>query len=136
MDENGWEDRSGRMPSGLSGLDRASLDEAAVAALAGEGAVPDHCGAPHEYRANGAADLEALVRGVVARVVEVGGAEGAAGCGVEQDDVGITAGLDGALPGQAEEPCGCGREEIDQSLRRDSVAADALRPGDRQQCLD
>src|SRR5258707_911505 len=81
----------------------APLDECAVTALADEGAVANDRAAADEDRPNGALHLEALVRRVVARVVEVLGADRPAGGWVEEDDVGVAADLDRALPIEAEQ---------------------------------
>ena len=56
-------------------LDRPSLDEPTEPALTDEGAVADRRLAADEDRADGPRDLDPLVRRVVARVVEVGGAD-------------------------------------------------------------
>ena len=86
--------------------------------------------------ANGAADLETLVRRVVARVVEVGGAQRSPGLGIEDDDVGVAPDLDRALAGEAE-PCRRGRgEEVDHALERQAPARDALAVDEREQGLD
>ena len=64
---------------------------------------------------------EALVRRVVAGVVQVGGAQGPSGGRVEEHEVGIAAGLDGALARQAEQPRRRGREQVDQALDRQAT---------------
>ena len=96
---------TGRSPGGdrVSSVDRATLDEPAEAALADEGAVADDGPAADEDRPDRSRDVEALVRRVVARVVEVGGPDRPAGGRVEEDEVGVAADLDRALPAEAEQ---------------------------------
>ena len=66
-----------------------------------EGAVADHRPAADEHVAHRALDGQALVRRVVARVVEVGGADRPPGGRVEQDEVGVATDLDRALRARA-----------------------------------
>ena len=80
--------------------------------------------------------VEALVRRVVAGVVEVGGADRPARRGVEQDEIGVAPDLDGALAREAEQ-AGRGRgEQVDQPLDGEAALGDALGVDDRQERLD
>src|SRR5207237_4841807 len=102
-----------------SGLDGASLDEAAVAALADELPIADDGATADEHRSNGALHLEAFVRCVVAGVMEVGGAEGSAGRGIEEHQVRIATDLDRALPGEPEEAGRRRGDEVHEPLDRE-----------------
>src|SRR5258707_14757105 len=77
-----------------SAAGRRSFHEPAVAALTDEGPVAYHRPAAQEDRADRAAQLEAFVRRVIARVMEVGGAKGPPRCRVEEHEVGVAADLD------------------------------------------
>ena len=91
---------------------------------------------PDEDVAHGALDRDALVRRVVARVVEVRGADRPPGGRVEQDEVGVPADLERAL---AREPEPTGRrrgQQVDHPLDGEPTARDALPVEERQQGLD
>ncbi len=80
--------------------------------------------------------LEALVRGVVARVVEVRGTDRAARGRVEEHDIRVTPDLEGTLRCEAEPSGRRRREQVDHPLDGDAAAGHALRVEDRQQRLD
>ena len=83
-----WSHQPGRSGSLHIGSGPTSTDEATRT---------DDVAAADEHIADRAGDDEALVGRVVARVVEVGGVDRAAGGRVEQDDVGVATDLEGAL---------------------------------------
>src|SRR5438093_6758046 len=109
-----WASRLISRPSGDLPAGGSTLDEAAEAALADEGAVADHRAAAHEDRADGAGYVEALVGRVVAGVVEVAGPKGSAGGGIEQDEVRVAPQLARPLALQAAESGRCRGNEIVQ----------------------
>ena len=94
--------------------------------VADEGAVADDRAAADEDRADRAGDLEALVRRVVAGVVQVGGADRSPRGRVEQHEVGIAPDLDRALAREAEQARRRRRQQVDHALDRDPALRDAL----------
>ena len=95
-----------------------------------EGAVADDGAAADEDGADRAGELEALVGRVVARVVEVGGAQRAPRRRVEQDEVGVAAGLDRALALEPEQAGRRRRQRRRPSARRS--AGPSRRPRSRR----
>ena len=75
-----------------------TLDEPSEPTAADEYAVADDRPAPHEHAANRADCLEPFVRGVVAGVMQVDGADRPSRGRIEQDEVGVTSWLDRSLP--------------------------------------
>jgi len=120
--------------SGAAGA--ASFDEPAVATLADMGAVTDDRAAADKYRADGTAELEALVWRVVAGVVELACPQRPPRGWVEQDEVGIPPDLDCALALEPEQACGRRGEQVDHPLERESRFCHAFAVRDRKQRLD
>src|SRR4029077_14184074 len=79
---------------GLGHRLEATLHEPPEPPLADEPAIPDDERSPDDRRPDAARDPEALVRGVVTRVVEVGSPERPPDPWIEQDEVGIATDLD------------------------------------------
>ena len=80
-------------------------------------------GAADEDDADRARDRQALVRRVVARVVEVGGPDRPARRRVEEHEVGVLADLDRTLVGQPERARRGRREQVDHPLDGDPAAS-------------
>ena len=93
----------------------------AEAASADERAVADDGSAAEEDGADGTVHLEALVRRVVARVVEVGGADRPPSGRVEEDDIGILASFGRAFGRQPERRAGVVE-------RRSTIRSRVMRP--------
>src|SRR5207249_7689755 len=84
----------------------------------------------------GARRLQAFEWRVVARVVQVAGADGPARRRVEDDQIGIAADLERALVREAKTPRWGGRKQVDHPLQGQASARDALRVQDGEQGLD
>ncbi len=116
--------------------DRATLDEPAEAPATDERTGADDRPPAHEHVPHRARDSQPFVWRVVARVVEIGGADGPLRSRVEQHEVRVTSDLDRSLGPQSEPGGGRRRQQVDHPLETDPALGHALAVEDREQRFD
>src|SRR5579883_304371 len=119
--------RIARSPSFLWLAKCLAVQELAFPFRAGELSVLYEDATAQEDCIGNALDVHALVGGVVDALVLVGGADGERAVGIEDHEVGVAAGGDGALAREeAEEFGGHGRDKVDEVRERELARAHTL----------